>query len=67
MAKILEFKRRIVNKEAERYKALAKNNIRTFSCKSCGEVIEVINGQYPDKCPGCGLKITNWKRAEEQI
>lgn len=65
MAKIVEFKRREKKMDSvDRYKALSKGNIRTFICNTCGESIEVINGVQPERCPGCGLRISNWKRAE---
>ena len=68
MAQIVEFKRYEKKLSvAERYKALAKSQIRTFTCDTCGADIEVINGVYPDSCPGCCLKITNWNKAEANL
>lgn len=68
MAQIVEFRRRerksIV---AERYRALAKGQIVYFTCDNCGERIEVMNGEYPDCCPGCAYRITNWKTSEEKV
>ena len=53
--------------EAERWKAIAKGNIETYSCDMCGADIEVINGKFPDKCPGCGLSILHWNDTEENL
>ena len=66
MAQIIEFSKRVRTiSDAERYKAMAKGNIKEFTCDSCGADIEVVNGVYPKKCPGCGLNITQWNSAEE--
>ena len=62
MAKIIEFKKM---KGKNRTEALVKGRIRTFTCDTCGEEIEVINEEYPDCCPGCGLEIETWKKSEE--
>lgn len=62
MAQIIEFKKRQVNK-ADKYKAIAKGKYEEFICDNCGADIEVINGLYPEKCPGCGLRITQWNSA----
>ena len=62
MAQIIKFQKR---NDAERVKALVKGEIRTFTCDTCGADIEVINGVYPKKCPGCGLEIEHWNKLEE--
>ncbi|MBE5849766.1 MAG: hypothetical protein E7298_06335 [Lachnospiraceae bacterium] len=59
MCEIISFidqKKRRIN----RSEALAKGKIMYYSCDSCGADIEVIDNDYPDKCPGCGLRITSW-------
>ena len=66
MAQIVSFiPRKRANKEAERWKAIAKGRIRYFTCDDCGADIEVINEEYPDKCPGCGRNIDQWNKVEE--
>ena len=68
MAQIIAFnvgRRNGKTLEQERLKALAKGRIRYFTCDDCGADIEVINEQYPDKCPGCGRVISSWKKSEE--
>ena len=68
MAHIIEFKRvEKVSESAKRYKALAKGQIEYFTCDNCGTRIEVMNGEFPDCCPGCAYRITKWKDAEEHI
>ena len=64
MAQIIEFRKK-TSSSAERYKALAKGNIKTFKCDNCGTDFEVINNKYPDCCPGCGLVFTDFKHIEE--
>ena len=68
MAQIVEFKK-MERKSivAERYKALAKGQIEYFTCDNCGTRIEVMNGNYPDCCPGCAYRITDWNDAEENV
>lgn len=65
MAQIIEFKKRQASKvsKADKYKAIAKGTYQEFTCDSCGADIEVINGVYPEKCPGCGLRIAHWNSA----
>ena len=68
MAQIVNFmKLRKDNSIAERDKALANGQIEYFICNNCGERIEVINGEYPDCCPGCAYRITKWNDAEENV
>lgn len=67
MAQIVEFKRKKeVITEAQRWKAIAKGRIRYFTCDDCGSDIEVIDEQYPYRCPGCGRIITGWNKSEEK-
>lgn len=63
MTQIIEFRKR--EKVTNRVEALVKGKIEEFTCDSCGADIEVIDGQYPDKCPGCGLSIVGWNKTEE--
>ena len=72
MGQIIEFKKREKKKsvrvnDAERYKALVKGKIDVFTCDNCGSDIEVINGVYPERCPGCGLKIAHYDETEENV
>ena len=68
MAQIVSFiPRKTENKEAKRWKALAKGNIMNFTCNTCGKEFEVINDEYPDCCPGCGRRITQFKKIEENV
>ena len=68
MAQIISFvKKQSTVKEAERWKAIAKGQIRHFTCDDCGADIEVINEQYPERCPGCNRIISGWKKSEENI
>ncbi len=48
-------------KGGERVKALARGEVQVYICDNCGEEFEVISDNYPDKCPGCKLRITSWK------
>lgn len=67
MAEIISFfdRKKPQKREISRVEALAKGRIQHYSCDSCGADIEVINGEYPDRCPGCGLIITEWKSAAD--
>ena len=68
MAQIVEFRKREKRSVlAERYRALAKGHIEYFTCDNCGTRIEVMNGEYPDCCPGCAYRITKWNDVEENI
>ena len=68
MAQIISFipKKKMSN-ESRRWKALAKGTIMTFTCNTCGEEFEVVDDEYPDLCPGCGRRITQFKKLEENI
>ena len=33
--------------------------LEEYTCDSCGEDVEVIDGEYPERCPGC-LRIITW-------
>lgn len=63
MAQIVEFRK----KTANRYKALAKGNIKTFICDECHIEFEVINDDYPYRCPGCDRIFNQFKHLEENI
>lgn len=66
MGEIIKFKRKERKvSDAKRLKALCEGRIRYFSCNDCGGDIEVIDEEYPDKCPCCGLKITEWEKTKE--
>lgn len=67
MAQIIEFKKskKVEKPGKNRVEALVKGRIRVFTCDECGARIEVINGEYPDRCPGCNREITKWKNSEE--
>ena len=68
MAQIISFvKKQKTTEEANRWKAIAKGQVRHFTCDDCGADIEVINEDYPDLCPGCGRFISGWKKSEENI
>ena len=67
MAKIIAFNVRRRNGktlEAERWKALVKGNIEYYNCDDCGGEIEVINGDFPKRCPHCGTEILDWSDEE---
>ena len=68
MAQIFEFrKKEQMTYKAKRYRALAKGNIKVFTCDMCGEEFEVIDGEYPECCPGCGLEFIEFKHIEENV
>jgi len=64
MAQIIEFKKK-EKKVMSRTEALVKGKLDVYRCDSCGKEFEVIDNDYPDKCPGCGLPIQNWQNSEE--
>lgn len=67
MAQIISFvKRKQVSDNAERLRALVEGRIRHFTCDDCGADIEVIDKNFPKKCPGCGLEIIGWKSEEKK-
>lgn len=69
MAQIISFSkthsRAGQKEEAKRLKALAHNKLQVFICDICGDEFEVIDDEYPEKCPGCGRKITEWNKEED--
>ena len=67
MAEIISFMDSIKRRdEMSRAEALAKGRIKYFSCDDCGADLDVINDEYPDRCPGCGLLIAHWNYADEE-
>ncbi len=63
MAQIIEFGRiKKSTVDARRWKALAKGQVSTYICDNCGERFDVINDEFPDTCPGCGLRFTEFKQ-----
>ena len=65
MAQIIEFRKKDHSmSKADRYKAIAKGRIEKYACDTCGTEFEVIDGVFPDLCPGCGRMINI---AEEHI
>ena len=66
MGNIIKFRRKDMSNEAKRLKALAEGRVRYFNCNNCGGEIEIINEEYPDECPCCGLIIIGWDKEEER-
>lgn len=60
MGQIIEFNAR-KDAKRERVEALMKGRVEHYSCDTCGADIEVINGVFPKKCPGCGVDIAEWR------
>lgn len=68
MAQIISFiPKKKVSDDAKRWKAIAKGQFTVYTCDNCGERFEVINDEYPDTCPGCGLRFTKFNQTEEKI
>ena len=40
-----------------RTEALIKGLIETYTCDSCGGDFEVINEQFPERCPCCNMEM----------
>lgn len=66
MAQIIKFgrKKKSLN-EARRWKAIAEGRVKYFTCDDCGGEIEVIDDDYPEMCPCCGLVIAGWNNEKE--
>lgn len=62
MAKIIEFSRFKSKSDGmmSRTEALVKGKIDIYKCNSCGEDFEVINEEFPECCPVCGIEILQW-------
>ena len=56
MGEIILFEPKMKSKK--RLEAMMKGTLEEYSCDSCGEDIDVIDGNYPDRCPGCQRIIT---------
>ena len=65
MAQIIKFRKKEDSEKAKRVKALVHGRIRTFTCDYCGEDFEVVDEKYPNRCPGCGLRISGWNKSED--
>ena len=50
-----------VTTEAERLRAMMEGKIETYVCNNCGGDIEVIDGNFPQKCPCCGTELEEWE------
>ena len=62
MAQIISFiPKKKTSNEVNRWKALAKGQLDIYTCDNCGERFEVMNNEFPDTCPGCGLRFTEFK------
>lgn len=51
--------------DAKRLKALVHNKIHVYTCDTCDMDFEVIDEEYPEKCPNCGRKIVEWNKEED--
>lgn len=50
MGEIIMFLPRLQRRK--RIEAMMKGTLEEYSCDNCGEDIDVIDGKYPDRCPG---------------
>ena len=65
MGIIIDFMDAKAKNSMSRVEALCKDRILYFTCDECGADIEVINDVKPERCPGCGLIIEEWKRVAD--
>ncbi len=56
MGEIIMFLPRMQRRK--RIEAMMKGTLEEYSCDNCGEDIDVIDGDYPDRCPECQMLIS---------
>lgn len=57
MGEIIRFEQ--IMRIKKRREAMMRGKLEEYTCDSCGEDVDVIDGDYPERCPGC-LRIISW-------
>lgn len=58
MGDIIQFHKRSKSiSNQDRFKALAKGELDSYTCDNCGTEFEVAFNDKPDYCPGCHARI----------